>query len=68
MENGCRQSQFAFADSRGIRYHWPEVCHSWGKAETVALVVFQDIQGRESSLLSHSQRIDAGKKIQLPAQ
>jgi len=36
--------------------------------ETVALVAFQDIQGKENHPLSHSQRIDAGKKSQPPAQ
>jgi hypothetical protein len=68
MENGCRQSQFAFDDNRGIRCRWAEVCHSWGKEGIIALVDFQDTQGKGKHLLSHSQDIGAGKKSQLPAQ
>jgi len=34
----------------------------------IALAVFRDIQGKENRLPSHSQRIDAGKKSQPPAQ
>lgn len=68
MENGCRQSQFFFANSLDIRYRSPEACHSGGKSGAIALVVFPDTQGKENLLLSHSQRIGAGKKSQPPAQ
>jgi len=68
MENGCHQSQFVFADSLGIRYRSPEACHSGGKAGALALVSFQDIEGKENLLLSHSQGIGAGKKSPPPAQ
>jgi len=68
MENGCRQSQFVFANSLGIRYRSPEACHSGGKAGVIALVAFQDIEGKENLLLSHNQCIGAGKKSQPPAQ
>jgi hypothetical protein len=68
MENECRQSQLAFAGSLDIRYRSPEACHRGDIAAAVALVVSQDTQGKENLLLSHSQRIGAGKKSPPPNQ
>ena len=68
MENECRQSQFVFANSSGIRYRSPEACHSGGKSGVISLVASQDIEGKENLLLFHSQRIGAGKKNQPPTQ
>jgi hypothetical protein len=68
MENGCHQSQFVFSCKLGIRCHSPEVCHTWGKAEVIASVVSEDIQGKRNYLLSHSQHTGAGRRSQPPAQ
>jgi hypothetical protein len=68
MQNGCRQSAFAFASSLDTRCRWPEVCRNGDKTEALSLVISQDTRGKEKPPLSHSQHTGAGRKSPPPTQ
>jgi hypothetical protein len=67
MGSGCRRSRSVSASSSDIQCRWLGAYRIGGKTEASVSVVLPDIRGKETLLLSHSQRIGVEKRSPPPA-